>query len=261
MKRFQRLFADKKSKHLMPFFMLGDPNLDSSFTFIQAAIDAGAAALELGIPFSDPMADGPLLQRSAERALASGATFSACLALVAKIRDYTEIPITVMLYYNLLLRRGLDEAHRQCAAAGVDAVLVVDLPLEESSFHEQSLQQHNLGAIQFIAPNTSDERAATLLTHSTAFTYVLNDFGVTGIRSQIPMVTLARLPKLDELNSDKPLVVGFGVSSAEQVHALHQAGAKGVIIASVLTQMIEQHLGQDDVIKNNIKNFISDILK
>ena len=140
MNRFQRLFADPKRRAFVHFFTLGDPTPQDSLRLIRAAIDAGADALELGLPFSDPVADGPTNQRSMARALAAGMTFDVGLELLAEIRAYApDIPIGLLLYFNLLYRRGLARAHADLQLVGVDAIVSADLPLEESAAHEASL--------------------------------------------------------------------------------------------------------------------------
>ncbi len=241
MNRFKQLFNEQQHAFI-PFFTLGDPTPAKSLALIKAAVDAGCHALELGMPFSDPIADGPVIQASAKRALDAGVDFTVCLDLIAQIRQYTQIPIGMLMYYNLLFHRGVEVAYRELAAAGVDAILAVDVPLEESAQHQQLLQQHDLGAIYLLTPNTPESRAQQLLTYSTAFAYVVSDYGTTGVRDVIPQTTLQRLQTYRKL-ADTPLVVGFGINKPEQVQALFNAGANGAIIGSAIIKMIaaDQH--------------------
>ncbi len=242
MNRFEQLFSQRSRKAFLPFFTLGDPNPKASLTLIKAVIDAGADALELGIPFSDPVADGPTNQRSMERALKAGVTFDHCLEVLAKLRAYAPtLPIGLLLYYNLIHRRGMDKAHRDLAQAGVDAIVSADLPMEESAEHEASLKKHGIGAIQMVAPNTPDVRAKELFARSSAFTYVLSGFGATGARQSVDPRTIERIKHLRQL-TDKPMVVGFGISAPEHVHAIWQAGANGAIVGSKFSSMIEANL-------------------
>ena len=261
MNRFQKLFSDPSRKAFLPFFTLGDPTPEASLQLIKIAIDAGADALELGIPFSDPMADGPTNQRAMARALRAGITFDGCLAMLSEVRSYApHIPIGLLLYYNLIHRRGMDKAHRDLAHVGVDAIVSADLPMEESVAHEASLQQHGIGAIQMIAPNTPDARARELFERSSAFSYVLSGFGATGARQQMEPNTLARVKHLRTLVS-RPMVVGFGVSTPEHVQALWQAGAHGVIVGSQFTSFIEAHLHDLALTHQKIIEFMGRVKK
>jgi tryptophan synthase alpha chain len=255
MNRFNTLFKDPNKKVLLPFFTLGDPNYADSLAIIKAAIDAGADALELGFAFSDPIADGPTNQRSMLRALGAGMNFKRNLGLLAEIRAYApHLPIGLLLYYNLLHRRG-EGAYRDLAEAGVDAVVVADLPIEESQGHGQALAKHGLGAIQMIAPNTDDSRAQSLFAASDAFTYVLSGYGTTGVKAEIDPRTLARVQQLRTLSA-KPMVVGFGISQAAHVKAVWGAGANGAIVGSKFTQIIETHLNAPHLAAAEIAAFI-----
>ena len=256
MNRFNQLFVNPEKKALLPFFTLGDPNPEDSLAIILAAAQAGADALELGIPFSDPIADGPTNQRSMARALKAGMNFDKALEMIRKIRErFPTLPIGLLLYYNLLHRRGVDKAVADLKQAGVDAVVSADCPIEESGLLEASLAKHGLGAIQMIAPNTSDSRSIVLSERSTAFTYVLSGFGTTGAKKQIDPATIERVKHLSTL-SNQPMVVGFGISEPEQVKQVFAAGAQGAIVGSRLTQMIEQHLDQPEKAQQLIEDFI-----
>jgi tryptophan synthase alpha chain len=240
MNRFRTMFAESGRRALVPFLMLGDPDPSGSLRIVDAAIAAGADALELGIPFSDPLADGPTIQRSAGRALAAGAGVDVCLDLVARIRERTEIPIGMLVYYNLIHRRGVADFCERVAAAGADAVLAADLPLEESGDLEEALEANDLGSVQLVAPNTPPERAVRLARRSTAFTYVVSSFGTTGARGRLPVTLGERLRAL-RAACDSPLVVGFGISRPEQVRSLHRDGADGVIVGSALIRLVERN--------------------
>lgn len=171
--RFIQLFADPDRKAFIPFFTLGDPHPDSSFELICTAVDAGADAIELGFPFSDPITDGPVNQRSMQRALMAGTNYDTCLELLRRIRSrYPALPIGLRLYYNLLHMRG-DKAYAEFADIGVDAIVCSDLPFDESDWHMQMLASHGLGCIQMVAPNTPNERASNLLNHSSTPDMVL----------------------------------------------------------------------------------------
>jgi tryptophan synthase alpha chain len=259
MNRFQKIFADPQRRILLPFFTLGDPNPQVSLDIITSAVKAGADGLELGIAFSDPIADGPTNQRSMMRALNAGMRFDRALEMLRALRQrFPTLPIGLLVYYNLLHRRGLNKAIADLTLAGVDAIVSADCPLEESGPLEAALAKHGMGAIQMIAPNTPDARAMLLFERSSAFTYVLSGFGTTGVKDQLDPRTVARVEHLRQL-SNHPMVVGFGISKPEQVHAIWQAGANGAIVGSCFTQIIEQHLQQPDVAKQQIEQFIQQV--
>ncbi len=261
MNRFEILFASPTQKAFLPFFTLGDPTMSQNLDIIKAVIDAGADALELGIPFSDPVADGPTNQRSMARALKAGATFDNCLEGLHHLRAYApKLPIGLLLYYNLIHRRGMDKAHRDLAQAGVDAIVSADLPIEESYAHEASLKKHGIGAIQMVAPNTPDARAIELFERSSAFTYVLSGFGATGAKQNVDPKTILRIKQLRTL-TQKPMVIGFGISAPDHVHTVWEAGANGAIVGSKFTSFIEANLQNLIVAKQQIVEFTQQVKK
>lgn len=255
MNRFDILFSDPSRKAFLPFFTLGDPTPEASIEIIKKVIDAGADALELGFPFSDPIADGPTNQRSMDRALKAGASFDRCLQILADLRAYApNLPIGLLLYYNLIHRRGMEKAHQDLARVGVDAIVSADLPIEESADYEMSMHKHGLGVIQMVAPNTPDARAKELFKRSSAFSYVLSGFGATGARQHLDPKTIERVKHLRQL-SDKPMVVGFGISAPDHVHAMWQAGANGAIVGSKFSLIIEANLNDLKKAQQEIADF------
>ena len=252
MNRFTALFKHQKNI-FMPFFMLGYPTMDESYELIKTAIDAGCDALELGIPFSDPMADGPVIEASGREALKNGANFQVCCQLVRKIRDYSEVPMGLLVYYNVLFQQG-DAVYQELKAAGIDAVLVVDLPLEESVAHERKLKENKIGCVQLVAPNSMDARAKQLLDRSTAFAYVVSRYGTTGVSQELSATLAPRIQALKKL-SNCPLVVGFGINRPDQVAAVFASGAEGAIIGSYITTLI----ANNDV--ESAKQAISDLIE
>ncbi len=258
MNRFDKLFWQTKHRTFIPFFTLGDPNLESNLRLIKSAIDSGVDAVELGFPFSDPITDGPTNQRSMQRSLRSGTTYNSCVRMVKEIRrEYPELPIGLLLYYNLLFMRG-DCAYRELAEIGVDAVVCSDLPLEESLSHREQLERNGIGCIQMIAPNTPDARAFELFQTSSAFTYVISRFGTTGETEAFERAALNRIPSLRRV-SDKPAVIGFGISKPDQVVAFWKSGANGVIVGSHFSSLIEHNLNNLDIVESTIRSFIQAI--
>ncbi len=234
MNRFLNL---KGRQALMPFLMLGDPNADASFAHIEAAIAGGADALELGIPFSDPVADGPIIQASAERALKAGMTFACCLTLIKKVRSITDLPIAILTYTNLIFHRGFENALQALHEAGVDALLLADLPFEEALILRPIYEATGVGQVFLIAQNTELARAKAIHAQSSGFTYLINAMGTTGLREGIPAETLTRLASLKE-EGGAPIFVGFGIHKQDQVRTLWHNGADGVIIGSKLIDML-----------------------
>ena len=244
----------KNSRGLIPFFVLGDPDFDSSFGVICAAIDAGADALELGLAFSDPIADGPIIQRASARALASNMTFARALELIAKIRAYSKIPMNLLTYANPLYRHGFAQAFKTLKAAGMDGILIADLADQDDSIAE-ALAAGDLKQSFLVAPNTKDVRALLLHQGSSAFTYLVNRLGTTGMSEGVPQLTLEHLQKLTAINLKTPIAVGFGIHTADQARTLFDAGADAIIVGSKLCQIIEDH--PDQLLRiAAIKNYI-----
>ncbi|WP_190812830.1 tryptophan synthase subunit alpha [Saccharopolyspora pogona] len=255
MNRFDTAFQQPGRKSFIPFFTLGDPTRAESMRLIRAAVDAGADAVELGFPFSDPVTDGPINQRSMRRSLSSGMTYNGCVEMIREIRAlYPDLPIGLLLYCNLLFKRG-ERAYAEFAEIGVDAVVCSDLPLEESGRHCELLGAHDVGCIQMIAPNTPTERAARLIDRSSAFTYVISRFGTTGPSVRFEDDAVHRVARLREL-SDKPLVVGFGISRKEHVADFWNAGADGVIVGSYFSLLVERNLDDLGVARKEIDEFV-----
>jgi len=227
--RYQQAFADlsaKKEKAFIPFVMIGDPNAEQSFNIIKTLIDSGADALELGIPFSDPSADGITIQMAALRAIESNINTDICIDILAKVREYApNIPIGLLLYGNLIFARGIDNFYANMAKVGVDSVLIADLPIRESLPFRKAALKYNVAPI-FIAPPTVDESILRdVSSYSKGYTYVLSRAGVTGVDSPVeahednnqkdsPAYNL--INKLNEYNAAPP-VLGFGISNPQQV--------------------------------------------
>jgi tryptophan synthase alpha chain len=222
---------------LVPYFTAGDPDLRTTRDLVRAAVAEGADAIELGVPFSDPMADGPVLQRSAARALATGTTLPRILELVAKLRAELPQPIVLFGYYNPFFRYGVERIATDAAAAGADGFLCVDLPPEEAADLRTAANGAGLDLIALLAPTTPPARIRTVARAASGFLYFVSVLGTTGARSDLP----AELPALVERVrgvTTLPVGVGFGVSRAEQAGWI--AGfADAVIVGSALARLIE----------------------
>ncbi|HVT15534.1 MAG TPA: tryptophan synthase subunit alpha [Thermoanaerobaculia bacterium] len=231
--------AEERRAAFIAFLMAGDPNLAATAACLDAVAAGGADIVELGVPFSDPIADGPVNQRAAVRALASGTKLSAVLELVARHRDRLGIPVVLFTYFNPIHARGVERFAEQAAASGVDGVVCVDLPPEEGKADlVPALRNRGVDTIFLLAPTSTRERVARVAEVSSGFVYYVSRTGVTGERSALPAELLRDLKRLRR-RLDLPLAVGFGISTPEQVAAVGEV-ADGVVVGSALVRLIEE---------------------
>ena len=266
--RYQQTFKQLKEKNqgaFIPFVIIGDPNLEQSFEIIKALIDAGADALELGIPFSDPSADGITIQRAALRALNSGVNTDSCLDVLGKVRAYApEIPIGLLLYGNLVFARGIDTFYKDMAAVDVDSVLIADLPLRESAPFREAALKYGIAPIFIAPPNGSEETIKQVAHYCKGYTYVLSRAGVTGV--DVPTETSVDetspahyLVEKLKANNAAPGIIGFGISSPEQVKAALATGAAGAISGSAVVKLIENNLDNNQAMLNALTRFVQNM--
>lgn len=237
---FQRL---KRENHgaLVPFWMLGDPDLNTCFERIQVLVDNGADALELGIPFSDPIADGPVIQRAAMRALASHANLEACFELLACIRaQYSEIPIGLLTYANLAVARGEDWFYGASCQAGVDSILLADVPTLEAPFFCEAATRAGIDSVFIAPPNATKAQLQAIAKLSKGYVYGVTRAGVTGADDKLSLNAKGLIDQLRALGAP-PTMLGFGISKPEHVRQALAEGASGVISGSAVVQ-----LGVDD---------------
>lgn len=226
----------------IPFLMAGDPDLDTTAEFLQALAAGGADLIELGVPFSDPIADGPVNQRAAVRALDSGTKLSGILQLVARHRDRLGIPIVLFTYFNPVRSRGIEHFAEQAAASGVDGVLCVDLPPEEGQRElVPALRAQGVDSIFLLAPTSTRERVSKVAEASTGFVYYVSRTGVTGERAALAGDLVRDVKRLRK-RLDQPLAVGFGISTPQQVEAVGEI-TDGVVVGSALVRLVEENLG------------------
>jgi len=240
MNRIDTRFAELKAsgrKALVPFVTAGDPSLDATVPVMHALVEAGADVLELGVPFSDPMADGPAIQRSSERALARGAGLSFVLECVRRFRESdTDSPVVLMGYLNPVEIRGAERFAAEAAAAGVDGVLLVDLPPEEFDGFSDAFARHGLALILLAAPTTSDARLACLCEHARGYLYYVSFAGVTGADRLDTSAASERLRTI-RARSSVPVVAGFGIRDASSAAAM-ATQADGVVVGSALVEVL-----------------------
>lgn len=226
-------------KGLITFLTAGDPDLATSERLIHALVEAGVDLVELGFPFSDPMADGPTIQAASERALAAGTTLRGILDMVARVRQHTNVPIVLMGYYNPVFRYGAEAFARDAAAAGVDGLLLVDLPPEEAGELHPRLRAAGIDLITLLAPTTPDARMARLAGEAEGFLYYVSMTGVTGTQ-KVDAAAIAGAVAAVRAKSRVPVAVGFGVATPEDARAV--AGfADAVVVGSALVQVIATH--------------------
>lgn len=223
---------------LVAYFTAGDPSLAASLEIALAVAEAGADVIELGIPFSDPLADGPTIQRASERSLRAGTTLPGVLDLVAKIRAKSEVPLLLFGYYNPILQMGLENFAARAATAGADGVLVTDLIPEEAADHIRVMHAHGLDTVFLAAPTTTPERFARIADASTGFLYLVSRTGVTGARENLPE-DLPALIRRARAATKLPLAVGFGISLPGHVSVLGGL-ADAAVVGSALVQEIER---------------------
>ncbi|OGV80358.1 MAG: tryptophan synthase subunit alpha [Lentisphaerae bacterium RIFOXYB12_FULL_65_16] len=232
---FARCRAEKR-KALVMFVEAGDPTLAISEDLMLAVAEAGADIIEVGVPFSDPMADGPAIQAASQRALESGTTLRGILAMVGRLRQRTEVPLILFSYYNVMLQYGVEALARDSVVAGIDAWLVVDVPPEERGELAPATAPHGIPLITLLAPTTPPERAQALLAQAAGFVYYITVTGVTGARDQLPENLAGDLERV-RVNSPVPVVAGFGVSTPEMARTV-AAHADGVVVGSALVKMM-----------------------
>lgn len=253
---FQRLESEKQGA-FVPFVTLGDPDVETSLAVVEALVAGGADALELGIPFSDPIADGPTIQKSAIRALEKGVTPRDCLAIIQRVREHHKnIPIGLLLYSNLVLAPGIDEFYRLAAEAGVDSILIADVPLREAEPFMAAAKAHGIEQILIAPPNASQDTLQQIGELSSGYTYLLGRAGVTGTETAADMPASNLISKLHEVGAAKP-ILGFGISKPEQVKAAIQAGAAGAIAGSATVKIIEQHLNDKAMMLTRLTEFVA----
>jgi len=240
------VLAQRSEKALITFITAGDPDLNTTKKLVLALERAGADVIELGVPYSDPLADGPIIQQASQRALKGGTTLSRIFEAVSDLRQETQIPIILMTYYNPLLRFGLEKAASQAREAGVDGFIVPDLPMEEADFFHAALSEKGIYLIPLVAPTSGTGRIKAIAAGGQGFIYCVSLTGVTGVRQGIPE-NLKEFMGLVRGCTDKPLAVGFGVSTPEQVAEISRF-CDAVIVGSALVKTISEKGSSADLI-------------
>ena len=253
MSRISETFAKLRQegrRGLIPFITAGDPDLETTYDLVLELAHAGAAIIELGVPFSDPIADGPVIQRASERALSSGAHgvgVADVLDLVKQARGKTEVPVVLFSYFNPLLQYGLERLGRDAENANVDSVLVTDLIPEEAAEFSGMLKAHGLDMIFLVAPTSTDVRLRLVAERASGFIYAVSRAGVTGARAEVSKDASRLVARVRDV-SDLPVAVGFGISSASQVEEVWRY-ADAAVVGSALVAEIEREAGAPDLVR------------
>jgi tryptophan synthase alpha chain len=252
MSGIENVFTNKGHKALIPYLTVGYPDVETTLEMVRLIASSGGDLVELGIPFSDPLADGATIQRASYRALQQGVTPQLCLEVAHKLSSEIDTPLVFMTYFNPVHRYGLDTFCRDCAQAGISGLIIPDLPPEEGEEMEDVSEKHGLDLVYLLSPTSTDERIDIVAARSRGFIYLVSLTGVTGARDALP-------PELEDFvqrvrkRARQPLCVGFGISSPEEARRVARV-ADGVIVGSRIIQLLE---GNDPVTR--IRTFIEDM--
>ncbi len=249
---FKRLKVEGR-RGLIPFVTAGHPDLPTTRSLLPALQRAGADLIELGIPFSDPIADGPVIQRSSQRALTNGVTLRDVLSLIADVRSELHVPLVLFSYVNPVLQFGLDKFAREAANVGVDGVLLSDLSLEESVQFREKLSANLIDLILLAAPTSTEERLRRIAESASGFIYAVSRTGVTGARDDLSDEAEELVRRLRQFTS-LPVGVGFGISTAEQVAQVWKY-AEAAVVGSAIVKEIEANAGRPDLVEQ-VEEFV-----
>lgn len=259
MRRIEKRFATLRAKGeraLVTFVTGGDPDLATTKALVYAMQEAGADLIEIGVPFSDPIAEGPTIQKASERALRGGVTLSKILALVKDIREEVSVPLILMGYANVFLAMGAQAFAAAAQVAGVDGVILADLPPEEGAEFYAAMEQAQIDAIFLAAPTTQDARLKMLATKTHGFLYYVSLTGVTGARSALATGIRERV-EFARTQSQIPICVGFGVSTPAQAREI-AAYADGVVVGSAIVQLVEGSASRDEAVRR-VSQLVADL--
>lgn len=249
----------RKGKHgLIGYVVAGYPDPDTTIEIVNAMVKGGVDVVELGIPFSDPIADGPVIQKASYEALVNGITPAKALELARRIKDQMDVPLALMTYYNVFYKPGFDKFLEKAKEQGIDGLIVPDLAVEESSEFRKAAKNHALDTIFLVSPNTSESRLKAIVKATSGFLYLVSVFGTTGERSGFESYTKDAIKHVKKHSKQKiPLAVGFGVSNRDHVKFMIDNGADAVIVGSAFIKIVDQNNGSNRIMK--IEEFTRDL--
>ncbi len=258
---YSAMFNEVKNRRegaFIPFVVAGDPDFETSLEIVREYVDNGADALEIGFPFSDPVADGPTVQAADIRSLNSGMNTELCFEFIRRIREFTSIPVGVLVYYNLIYKMGIDKFYENAQQKGITGVLAADLPPEEAKDAVNAARKYGIDQIFMVAQTTSNERLQGIVKICSGFIYVVAVMGVTGARADIKTSTVDLIKRVKN-HTNLPVAVGFGISKSAHVKEVIKAGSDGAIVASALIDIITQNIGDSNKALLEIGRFCSEL--
>ncbi|WP_422667202.1 tryptophan synthase subunit alpha [Buchnera aphidicola] len=242
-----------KKGFFIPFVVLGDPNLIVSIKIIETLVNNGADAIEIGIPFSDPLADGPTIQKANQRALSNKYTISEYFSILKKIRKkYINLPIGLLIYANLVYNQGIEKFYLQCFNSGLDSVLIADVPIEESNVFYKTANRYQIKSIFICPPDVNDDLLLKIIKYSKGYIYLLSRSGITGIENSNILSSKNIINKIKS-QSSIPIIQGFGISNIAQIQEIMLSGVSGIICGSVIINLIEKYLDNEIKMIQKIK--------
>jgi tryptophan synthase alpha chain len=258
---FQQTFEKTKQEEktaFMPFLVAGDPDYNASLAMFKA-VAPSADMLEIGFPYSDPLADGPTIQAADERALHSGIDTDKVFSLISKVREFYKGPISVLVYANLVYQYGIDNFYKQAAKCGIDGVLIPDVPYEEAEPFVLAAKKHKVSPVFMVTQTTTEERLKKILKYAEGYLYLVSVLGVTGSRSSLGNETYNFIKRIRK-HTDLPLALGFGISKKEHITNAAKAGIDGVIVGSAIIKIMEANLNDTKQAAGKIEAFIEELI-
>jgi tryptophan synthase alpha chain len=253
-------FNGRKRPAFIGFTVAGDSDKETCIRVALALIEGGTDILELGIPFSDPVADGPTIQKADERALAAGTKVDTVFEIVRELRKNTGTPIVFLTYYNMVYHRGIERFYSEAHEAGVDGILIADMPVEESDEVFETALRHGIDPIFLITQTTSDERIEKIAARARGYLYLVAVLGVTGMRDTVSSGAINLLNRVRN-HTDLPLALGFGISTPDHAKTCAAAGADGIIVGSAIVDIVGKNLGSPDAMEQGLKNYVTEMKK
>jgi tryptophan synthase alpha chain len=260
MGRIDSVFSGRRKPAFIGFTVAGDPDRATCIRAAMALVDGGTDILELGVPFSDPVADGPTIQKADERALAAGTKVDTIFEIVRELRKKTDVPIVFLAYYNMVYHRGIDRFCHEAHEAGVDGILIADMPVEESDDVCDAARRYGIDPIFLITQTTSDERIKKIASRAHGYLYLVAVLGVTGVRDTVSSGAIDLLKRVRN-HTTVPLALGFGISTPDHAKICADAGADGVIVGSAIVDIIARDLGNPDKMVQDLKAYVAQMKK
>ena len=260
MGRIDAVFSRIKKPAFIGFTVAGDPDKETCIRAAMALIEGGTDILELGVPFSDPVADGPNIQKADERSLTAGTKMDTVFEIVRDLRKKTDVPLVFLAYYNMVYHRGVDRFYKEAHEAGVDGILIADMPVEESDDVCETALRYGIDPIFLITRTTSDERIKKIAARAHGYLYLVAVLGVTGVRDTVSSGALELLQRVRN-HTTLPLALGFGIATPDHAKTCAEAGADGVIVGSAIVEIIGKNLGNPDKMERDLKTYVGQMKK